>query len=227
MDILYQSSQDIGAQGWDERTGWGCVNARRAVELATGFTTGADSTPPTVSFTSPAASTTVTGTAAITVTASDNVGVSGVTLTANGVPVGTDTSAPYTFSWSTAGVLGSCTLIATARDAAENTGTASMVVNVQNSSIDTTAPTVTITSPAEAHLITQSTTPVTVNAVDNVGVVRAELYVNGGLIANSNNSPFTLKWNTRRLARGTYTVTVKAFDARGNSGVSAPVVVQK
>ena len=36
---------------------------------------------------------------------------------------------------------------------------------------------------------------VTVNAYDNVGVVKTELYVGGVLTATSTSAPFTMRWN--------------------------------
>jgi hypothetical protein len=77
-----------------------------------------DTEPPTVSITSPAAGDTVTSPVGVTVAASDNVGVASVELLANGSSVGTDTTAPYSFTWS--GAPGSHSLEAVATDAAGN-----------------------------------------------------------------------------------------------------------
>jgi hypothetical protein len=100
-------------------------------------TTGgsSDTMAPTVSIGSPASGATVVGTASVSVSAGDNVGVSKVELYANGTLVGTDTASPYTFSWDTTrSANGSCTLTAKAYDAAGNVGqSAGVTVNVSNS----------------------------------------------------------------------------------------------
>jgi len=87
-----------------------------------------DTTAPAVSITSPAASSTVSGSVNVTVTASDTVGVAGVSFFVDGVQTGAeDTVAPYTFVWSVGSTTGSRTLTARARDAAGNVGTSTGV----------------------------------------------------------------------------------------------------
>src|SRR5439155_16086206 len=80
--ILKQSADDLGPAGWDPGYGWGRVNAARAVSMALGGAPppapATDTTPPTASFTSPAAGATVSGTVSVQVSASDNVGVTSV-----------------------------------------------------------------------------------------------------------------------------------------------------
>ncbi len=109
---------------------------------------GADTTPPSVSVTAPAAGSVVSG-AAVTVsaTASDNVGVAGVQFKLDGANLGgEDTSAPYGISWnSTLAGNGSHTLTALARDAAGNR-TTSLAVTVTVSNADTTPPVISFIS---------------------------------------------------------------------------------
>ncbi len=95
-----------------------------------------DSTAPTVSITSPAASATVSGTISVTATASDTVGVAGVQFKLDGVNLGSeDTASPFSYSWNTTSASnGSHTLTAVARDAAGNSTTsASITFTVNNS----------------------------------------------------------------------------------------------
>ena len=94
----------------------------------------ADTTPPTVSITSPGNGGIVTGSkVTVSATAADNVGVVGVQFLLNGTPIGAEaTTAPYTVRWNTnqrGGITGSQALSARARDAAGNV-TTSAVVNV-------------------------------------------------------------------------------------------------
>ena len=79
QDILKQSADDLGSTGKDSSYGWGRVNAARAVTLASGGEVG-DSTPPVLSFTSPTGGATVTGGVTIALSATDNVGVTSLSL---------------------------------------------------------------------------------------------------------------------------------------------------
>jgi len=95
-----------------------------------------DTTPPTVSITSPAGAATVSGTVNVTATATDNVGVTSVQILLDGVNLGAAvTSSPYTVSWDTTTASnGVHSLSAQARDAAGNVGNAVPVaVTVSNS----------------------------------------------------------------------------------------------
>lgn len=93
-----------------------------------------DTTPPTVSMTSPASGATVSGNVNVAATATDNVGVASVRFFLDGVQLGTDdTTAPYAISWDSAtSSNGSHTLMATAFDAAGNTASTAIPVNVSN-----------------------------------------------------------------------------------------------
>src|SRR5437867_17501 len=95
----------------------------------------ADTTPPTVSLTAPAAGATVAGTITVSASATDNVGIVGVQFKLDGVNLGAeDTTNAYSISWnSTLAANGTHTLTAVARDAAGNTAPASAVsVTVDN-----------------------------------------------------------------------------------------------
>ena len=185
-----------------------------------------DSTPPVTGFTSPTNGAVVTGNVVISVSATDNTGVSSVTLSIDGVATATDTSSPYSFAWNTNAALnGSHTLTATAVDAAGNSNASSVSVIVNNV-LDTTAPTITISSPNDGSKVT-SNVSVKVNTSDNVAVTKVELYVDGMLQGASTTAPFTTKWNTGKAARGLHTLLTKAYDSAGNVGLSQLVSVSK
>src|SRR5439155_1062289 len=120
--------------------------------------------------TSPAGGATVSGTTAVSASASDNVGVAGVQFLLDGAALGAeDTTSPYSVSWNTANTSnGSHTLTATARDAAGNrTTSAGVTVTVSNAPPpDTTPPTVSITSPAGGATVS-GTTAVSVGTSDD------------------------------------------------------------
>src|SRR5579859_1102188 len=104
-------------------------------------TPGGDTTPPTTSITSPANGATVSGTVAITATASDNVGVTQMQILIDGAVAASNTNATsLSFNWNTTSVAnGSHTIVSKAFDAAGNIGTSSTVtVTVSNSGGTTT-----------------------------------------------------------------------------------------
>ncbi|QSQ22669.1 S8 family serine peptidase [Pyxidicoccus parkwayensis] len=95
---------------------------------------GSDTTPPTTSITSPTGGATLSGTASLSASASDDVGVARVEFYAGTSLLGTATSAPYSLSWNTTTVAnGTYSLTTKAYDAANNVGTSATVsVTVNN-----------------------------------------------------------------------------------------------
>jgi len=225
QDLLKQNADDLGSSGWDTSYGWGRVNVSRAVSAASG-SSSVDAVPPVVAFSNLRDGVGVSGTVPITISATDNVGVSSVTLSIDGVITATDTSAPYTFAWVTNAVPnGPHTVTTTAVDTSGNSGVASVSVNVSNT-LDITAPTIQISSPTDGAKVT-SNVSVKVNAADNVAVAKVELYVDGFLQGVSTSAPFTTKWNTAKAAKGPHVLSCKAYDGTGNVGISQLVSVSK
>ncbi|HKV25954.1 MAG TPA: Ig-like domain-containing protein [Candidatus Acidoferrum sp.] len=112
------------------------------------FSTAADTTPPTVAISSPAQNATISGTATVSATASDNIGVANVQFKVDGINTGAPvSSAPYSYSLNTAAFAnGNHSLTALATDTSGNTATsASVTVNVSNNT--TSAPSITSLSP--------------------------------------------------------------------------------
>lgn len=93
-----------------------------------------DSAPPTVSFTAPAASATVSGSVTLSVKAADDVGVAGVQFRLDGVDLGAELrQPPFAMAWDSASAPnGPHTLTAAARDAAGNRTSASIGVVAAN-----------------------------------------------------------------------------------------------
>lgn len=90
-----------------------------------------DTTAPVVSITAPLSNAKATGFTTITVSASDNVGVTRVDFFVNGVQIGSDLTAPYFFNWSAFSIpAGSYTLSARAYDSANNFQSSNVVVTV-------------------------------------------------------------------------------------------------
>jgi hypothetical protein len=226
QDILKQSADDFGSAGWDPSYGWGRVNAAHAVALAAGGGSG-DATTPGVGFSSPANGSTVSGTISVTVSASDNIGVSSVSLSVDGVSLATDVASPYTFTWNTTGLAnGTHTLGALAADAAGNTAVASISVMVNNT-VDSSPPTIRILSPTDGSPVSGMVSVMVSTSDDASLVTRVELYVDGVLRTTSTSAPFTTKWNTRKEKSGSHLLQSKAYDALGKVGSSAGVTVYK
>src|SRR5216117_60729 len=183
-----------------------------------------DTSPPTVSITSPSSGSTVSGTITVSAGASDNVGVAGVQFRLDGSNLGgEDTSSPYSVSWNTtAAGNGSHTLTARARDAAGNTTTSSTVtVTVFN---DTSPPTVSITSPSSGSTVSGTIT-VSASASDNVGVVSVQFLLDGSVGAEDTSAPYSVSWDTTGASNGAHTLTARARDAAGNATTSSEVTV--
>jgi subtilisin family serine protease len=222
--LIKQSSDDFGLAGWDSAYGWGRVNAAKAVTMASGG--GGDVTPPAVNFVAPESGVPVSDTTSVQVSATDNLAVASVSLSVDGAVIGTDATAPYTFAWNTiAETDGTHTLTATALDAGGNAASTTISVTVSNAS-DTAPPTISIVSPTNGARISNAVS-VLVSTTDQVGVVKVDLYVDGRLTASSTSSPFTTRWNARKARAGAHSLQCKAYDAAGNTGVSAIFTVYK
>jgi hypothetical protein len=86
---------------------------------------------------------------------------------------------------------------------------------------DTTAPTVTITSPPSGTTYTtaQSVT-ITATASDNVGVTKVEFYDGATLKGTDTAAPYTYSWSITTADNGAHNWTAKAYDAANNSSIS-------
>src|SRR5262249_45743736 len=93
-------------------------------QSAIGTTLTVDTTLPTATITAPTGSAPVSGTITISATASDNIGVSGVSFLVDNVLIGgEDTTSPYSVTWdSTTVPNGVHTIVARARDTSGNLG---------------------------------------------------------------------------------------------------------
>lgn len=183
---------------------------------------GADNTVPTVSITSPANSSTVSGTINVQATASDNVGINLVSLSVDGTIITSSSTSPYSFPWNSATVSnGTHTLTVTAKDAAGNTSSISIQVTASNTSAgDIISPSISITAPATGSSVS-GTVDIAANASDNVGVNSVIYSVDGTQIGSDNSAPYSFSWNSSTVANGIHTITAKATDAAGNVGSSS------
>jgi hypothetical protein len=195
-----------------------------------------DTTPPTVSITSPANGATVSGTVNVTATATDNVGVVSAQLLVDGAQVGAAvTFAPArlstvaTFAWNTlTATLGTHVLSVLASDAQGNVGAApTITVTVVNDAIP---PTVSMTAPANGATVSGTIT-VSANATDNVAVASVQFLLDNAALGapvtvpTTPPSTYSVAWNTATAVNGTHTLAARATDTSGNVATSAAVSV--
>ncbi len=197
----------------------------------------ADTTRPTVSFSSPASGTTVTGSISVSGSVGDNSALPANPVTLqidNGVSItptyttSSSTSGSFSYGWDTTLLgNGSHTITARAVDTSGNTATATTTVTVSNqpNTGDTTRPTVQSTSflPQPAAHGTSSSLSFLAYDYDYSGITRAEYTIGNypsvpiSITAGTQIQP-TVTFDSTKYADGTYYLTVYAYDAAGNVG---------
>jgi hypothetical protein len=178
-----------------------------------------DTTSPSVSFISPDSGSTISGSVNVAAGASDNVAVAGVQFKVDGVALGAeDTTAPYGVTWSsTATPNGTRTLTAVVRDVAGNTSAAQRTVTVSNAFADSTAPSVSFTSPASGATVSGQVS-VAAGASDNVGVAGVQFKLDGVPLGPEDTAaPYAVSWSSTTAANGTHTLAAVARDSAGNA----------
>jgi chitodextrinase len=192
------------------------------VSQSAGPGTTLDTTPPTVSVTSPAAGATVSGTISATAQASDDVGVSKVNFSVDGVVKLAVIASPYAYSLDTTGLSnGAHSLSAMAFDAAGNTTSDTVSIVVQNS--DSQAPSIPSNPKATAAAYNKVNITWTAST-DNIGVTGYYVVRNGVTIvllgSVTSYSDVVVSPSTA------YSYQVMARDAAGNvSALSAKSMI--
>jgi hypothetical protein len=184
-----------------------------------------DTTAPIVTVTQPASGATVSGSVAVTATASDDRTVTVVQFLLDGAPLGApDVEAPYAVAWDTTTASEAAhTLSAVASDAAGHQATAPPVT-VTVTRPDTTPPTVSILTP-EGTVLSGSEV-LTADASDDRGVASVQFLLDGlPLEAPDLEAPYSVPWDTLAAPDGDHQVSAEASDAAGNRTLAAPVTV--
>jgi hypothetical protein len=178
---------------------------------------------PSVALTSPTATTVVAGTTvALAATASDSDGtITAVKFLANGILIATQTSSPYTTTW-TPGAAGTYTLVAQATDDSGNITNSSPVVLTV---VSNQAPTVSITGPSNGSVFNVGTTAtVTATASDPDGTIASvQFLANGTVVDTVTTAPFKTTWSPS--TDGVYNLTAVATDNAGATTTSPTVTV--
>jgi regulation of enolase protein 1 (concanavalin A-like superfamily) len=182
--------------------------------------------PPTVTLTAPSAGSPFTAPATIDMaaTAGDTDGtVSRVEFYRGSTLVGSDTTSPFTASW-TGAPAGTYSLTAVAVDD-DGARTTSPAVSVNVGTSTNQLPTVALTSPFQNEVFTA---PVSIyilaTASDPDGsIARVDLYQGTTLLKSDTSSPYSFNWTN--VAAGTYQLTAVARDNGGATRTSTPINV--
>jgi hypothetical protein len=110
-------------------------------------------------------------------------------------------------------------------DSANAGSTSPSLSQIISAVTDTTSPVVTIMSPGNGSTVSGMVT-ISAQATDNVAVASITLSLDGAVVATTNASSVSYRWNTRKAAKGAHTITAVARDTSGNQK-SATVQVQK
>lgn len=93
---------------------------------------------------------------------------------------------------------------------------------------DTTAPIVSIASPANGAVVSRNSNfTIQANATDNVAVAKVEIYVDGGLKCTDINTPYSCITKISGKPKAAYTISAKAYDTSGNTSSSSVTVTTK
>jgi regulation of enolase protein 1 (concanavalin A-like superfamily) len=182
---------------------------------------------PTVSLTSPAAGAKFTAPATVNLTANatdpENK-LARVEFLSGTTVVGTDTTAPYSFSWTNVPA-GTYSLTAKAHDSEGASATSATVSVTVTASSGNKPPVVTFTSPANgATFSAPASIPLAATATDAEGpIARVEFYSGTTLLWTEAFLPYADSWTN--VPAGTYTLTAVAYDGQGAKTTSAPVTV--
>ena len=137
---------------------------------------------------------------------------------AGSVPLGTDTTAPYEFTWNNLPI-GTWALYAYPTDQLGLRGDSTPVVHIFV--VDPTGANVTITSPTEGQSFVQGGyVPISVSVSSSVNLVEVRDQ-NNTIVAWLTGAPWSSQW--RVMTPGTYTLTAKAFTQSGQQATSTPV----
>jgi peptidoglycan/xylan/chitin deacetylase (PgdA/CDA1 family) len=97
-------------------------------------------------------------------------------------------------------------------------------VNTQVVQVDPTAPTVSVTSPANGDGVAGQVS-LQASASDNVAVDHVDFLVGGTVVGTASSAPYTYNWDSTTVADGNRSITAKATDTAGNTKTSTAVTV--
>ncbi|HET9657262.1 MAG TPA: glycoside hydrolase domain-containing protein [Kineosporiaceae bacterium] len=170
-----------------------------------------DTTPPALSFASPADGARLRGTIVVGANATDDSGISRVELYVNGWLVATSRTAPYVLTWPSGAMYSPRVVLGLrAYDRRGNVSDVNRAVMIDN-----VAPALTVTRAPRNKAWVGNTVSVAVNASDTGGLSRVELWINGRLAGTDTSRPYTFSVRTRGYGH-TLRAQIRAVDLAGN-----------
>ena len=223
-----------------------CLKATKRAS-ASRHRSSADVTAPTVGWITPSTGATVSGKlsgSTCEASASDDRGVSRVVMKVDGTTLNTESDAPWNCNFDSTKVSdGSHTLSATAYDAAGNSRTASVTIDVANAvqqpatepetsptpapapeeptstPTDTTAPSVSWTVPTAGSVVNGKISGSECEALasDPSGIEKVVMKVDGTALNTESDAPWNCNFDSTKVSDGSHTLSATAYDAAGNS----------
>lgn len=192
-----------------------------------------DSSPPTISITSPENEQTVARSTVVNIsaTATDDIKVERVDFLVDNSIICSDNTPSYSCDWRVSGKKdGVYTIEAKAFDGGNNMAKDSIKVyvgsggNVSSTptpvpdpNAETNPPNVTILEPQSGSLVQRrSTVTLTAEASDDSGISKLEFFVDGTIVCSKSSSPYSCNWNVPAKPGIAYTITAEATDIYGN-----------
>jgi len=214
-DVLKNSAVDKGSAGWDNFYGWGLVDVYGA--LSQNNNPLVDTTPPTVTITSPQNGAQVSDIFTVSVDATDNVAVTSVELFVNGILHDTRISSPYDFTVDVEGLpTGTNIIMAKAFDSSNNYNEDSINVLVETNAL---LPSISITNPVNGTVVNGRVT-ITAQTSDFATTPVVKFFIDGVQKGTDASSPYEYRWHTKGESAGSHIITAEASDSVGNTASS-------
>lgn len=170
-----------------------------------------DDSEPEIRITSPSDEDEVGGSVKIEVEATDEEGINRVEFFIDGVLKHTDELSPYSYTWDTTDYWDmegdDIEIKARVYDNIGQSDEDSVTVKIKNDK----RPTVSITSPSNGETV-NGTITIRVDAWDDVGITKVELYVDDAFVESDAGQPYSFVLDTNALPNGSHFIKVKAYD---------------
>ncbi|GAC1455671.1 MAG: hypothetical protein PVS2B3_10630 [Steroidobacteraceae bacterium] len=89
-------------------------------------------------------------------------------------------------------------------------------------------PTVTLTAPAAGAIVNHTvalTATAAASMTYSLTVTRVDFYVDGALVGTATTSPYTVNWDSTKVADGSHSITAKVTDSRSDTATSPALMV--
>jgi len=221
-DYITQNATDLGDLGWDKYFGWGRIDYEKTLTAVKSAVLPVPAKGTILGKVTDTASAPISG-ATVTALQSSQTILSTQTLADGSYALSLDPGS-YTLKVEAANYTSSTTSSQTVSSGTNSLANISLAILP---AADTTVPTVTINQPSSGVSVKLGSKMIIVaTAKDNLAVTKVEFYVDGKLVANDSSSPYKVTYSVNRKSTvGTHNITVKAYDAAGNTGISTTVSV--